>query len=54
MVKANRLYNRIEPYAVLLWALVNVLAHKLKQVTQPASQATLNRRAGTDCSAGVS
>ena len=26
MVKANRLFNRIEPFAALFWALGNVLA----------------------------
>ena len=52
MAKANRLYNRIVPFAVLFWALGNVLAHILKQVTQPASLASLNRRTGTDCTAG--
>ena len=54
MVKANRLYNRIEPFAALFWALGNVLAHILKQVTQPAGLASLNCRTGTDCTAGVS
>ena len=44
MVKANRLF----------WALGNVLAHILKQVTQPAGLASLNRRTGTNCTAGVS
>ena len=54
MVKVNRLYNRIEPLAALFWALGNVLAHVLKQVTQPTSLASLNRCTGTDCTAGVS
>ena len=54
MVKANRLYNIIEPFAVLFWALGNVLAHILKQVTQPAGLASLYRRTSTDCTAGVS
>ena len=54
MVKANRLFNRIEPFAALFWALGNVLAHILKQVTQPAGLASLNRRTGTNCTAGVS
>ena len=54
MVKGNRLYNRIEPFIALFWALGNVLAHILKQVTQPADLASLNRCTGTDCSAGVS
>ena len=54
MVKANYLYNRIEPFAALFWALGNVLTHKLKQVTQPADLASLNRCNGTDCMAGVS
>ena len=53
MVKAS-LYNKIEPYAVLFWALGNVLAHILKLVTQPTGLASLNRRTGTDCTAGVS
>ena len=54
MVKANRLNNRIEPYADLFWALGNVLAHILKQVTQPDGLASLNRCNGTDCTTGVS
>ena len=54
MVKANRLFNRIEPFAVLFWALGNVLPHILKQVTQPAGLASLNLRTGTDYTAGVS
>ena len=54
MVKGNRLYNRIEPFVALFWALGNVLTHILKQVTQPADLASLNRRTGTDGSAGVS
>ena len=54
MVKANRLYNRIRPFAALFWALGNVLVHILKQVTQPAGLTSLNRRIGTDCTAGVS
>ena len=53
MVKANRLHNRIEPFAALFWALCNVLAHILKQVTQPASLASINRRTGTDCKRGL-
>ena len=53
MAKANRLYNRIEPFAALFWALGNVLARILKQVTQPAGLASLNSRTGTDCTAGV-
>ena len=35
MVKANRLYNRIEPFPALFWALGIVLAHLLKLVTSP-------------------
>ena len=54
MVKANRLYNRIEPFAALFWALGKVLPHILKQVTQPAGLASLNRCTCTDCTAGVS
>ena len=54
MVKDNRLYNRIEPFAVLFWALCNVFAHILKQVTQPAGLASLDRCTGTDYRAGVS
>ena len=27
MVKANRLYNRIEPFAALFWTLGNLLAY---------------------------
>ena len=54
MIKANRLYKRIEPSAALFWALGHVLTHILKQVTQPAGLASLNRRTGTDCTAEVS
>ena len=54
MVKANRLFNRIEPFAVLFWALGNVLGQILKQVTQPAGLASLNHHTGTNCTAGVS
>ena len=54
MIKANSLYNIIEPFAALFWALSNVLTHILKQVTQPAGLASLNRCTGTDCTAGVS
>ena len=53
MVKANHLYNRIEPFAALFWALGNVLAHILKQMTQPAGLASLNHHTGTDCTAGI-
>ena len=42
MGKANRLCNRIEPFAALFSALGNVLAHILQQVTQPAGLASLN------------
>ena len=38
---------RVEPFAVLFWALGFVLVHILQQVTQPASQASLNRGTGT-------
>ena len=37
MVKANRLYKRIEPFSVLYWALSIVLAHML-HVGDPAHQ----------------
>ena len=46
MVKANRLYNRIEPFSVLFLALSIVLAHILEEVTQPASLASLNLGTG--------
>ena len=36
-----RLHNRIEPFAALFWALGIVLAHILKQLTQPAGPASL-------------
>ena len=36
-----RLHNRIEPSAVLFWALGIVHAHILKQLTQPAGPASL-------------
>ena len=54
MAKANRFYNRIESFAALFFALSNVLARILKQVTQPAGLASLNHGTGTDCTAGVS
>ena len=54
MAKANHLYNRIEPFAILFWALGIILTHILKQVTQPAGLASLKCRTGTDCTAGVS
>ena len=43
------LCNRIEPFAALFWALgiVHVLAHILKQLTQPAGPASLNSGTGT-------
>ena len=47
MVKVNRLYNRIEPFSALFWALSIVLAHILQKVTQPASLASLNHGTGT-------
>ena len=53
MVKANRLYNRIEPFAVLFWAL-GIYSHTMKQETQTAGLTSLNLRTGTDCTAGVS
>ena len=46
MVKANRLYNRIELFPALFWALGIVLAHILQLATQPASLASLNHRTG--------
>ena len=54
MVKANRLFIRIDPFAALFWALGNVLAHLLKQVTRPAGLASLNRLTDTNCPAVVS
>ena len=42
MVKANCLYNRIEPFSALSLALGIVLAHLLQKVTQPAGLASLN------------
>ena len=47
MVKANRLYNRIEPFSALFLALSIVLAHILQKVTQPAGLAALNHGTGT-------
>ena len=38
---------RNEPFAVLFWALGIVLAHILKQLTQPAGQASFNSGTGT-------
>ena len=39
---------RVEPFAVLFWALGIVLAHVLQQVTQPAAGlASLNYGTGT-------
>ena len=46
MVKINRLYNRIEPFSALFWAIGIVLAHILQWVTQPASLASLNNGTG--------
>ena len=37
---------RIEPFAVLFWALGIVPANKLKQLTHPAGLASLNRGTG--------
>ena len=47
MVKANRLYDRIEPFFALFLALGIVLAHILQKVTQPAGLASLNHGTGT-------
>ena len=44
----NRLHNIIEPFAVLFWALGIVLAHILKQLTQPAGPASLKYGRGID------
>ena len=38
---------RVEPFAVLFWALVIVLVHILQQVTQPTGLASLIRGTGT-------
>ena len=38
---------RIEPFAVLFWALGIVLAHILKKLTHPAGLASLNNGNGT-------
>ena len=38
---------RIEPFAVMFWALGIVLAHILKQLTQPAGLASLDSGTGT-------
>ena len=46
IVKVFCLYLRIEPFAVMCWALVIVLAHILKQLTQPDSLASLNSSTG--------
>ena len=46
MVKANRLYNRIEPFSDLFLALGIVLAQKLQWVTQPAGLASCNHGSG--------
>ena len=42
-----RLCLRIEPFSVMFWALGIVLAHILKQLTQPAGLASLNSGTGT-------
>ena len=42
----NRLYNIIEPFAALFWALGIVLAHILPKVSQPAGLASLNPSTG--------
>ena len=39
---------RVEPFAVLFWALSIVLAHILQKGTQPAGLASLNRGTGTE------
>ena len=36
MVKANRLYNRIEPFAALFWALGNVPTRAYTEKGDPA------------------
>ena len=38
---------RVEPFAVLFWALGIVLSYMLQQVTQLAGLASLNRGTGT-------
>ena len=53
MVKANRLYNRIEPFSALFLALGIVLAHKLQKVTQPAGLASSTIVLARYCTAGV-
>ena len=45
--KVNHLHNRIETFPALFWALDIVLAHILKQLTQPAGLASLNSGTGT-------
>ena len=49
IVKVFRFYLRIEPFAVMSWALVivRVLTHILKQLTQPAGLASHNSGTGT-------
>ena len=47
IVKVFRLCLRIEPFSVMFWALGIVLAHILKQLTQPAGLASLNSGTGT-------
>ena len=46
MVKAIRLYNRIEPFSAL-FSLGIVFAHILQWVTQSAGLASLNHGTGT-------
>ena len=43
----NRLYNGIEPFPTLFWALGIDLTHVLQEVTQPAGLASLNSGTGT-------
>ena len=48
MVKANLLYNIIEPFSVVLGSRHCTRAYTvLQEVTQPASQASLNHGTGT-------
>ena len=47
MGKVFHLNLRIKPFALLFWALGIVLAHILKQLTQPAGLASLNSCTGT-------
>ena len=47
IVKVFRLCLKIEPFAVMFWALGIVLTHILKQLTQPDGLASLNSGTGT-------